>query len=283
MPNMPKELQTIVIEQVEPELDGGRYPIKRIVGETLEVTADIFKEGHDIIGAILRYKISGEKTWEETPMHHVDNDRWTGSFPLSKNNRYVYTVGAYIKSYETWRIELKKKHDVRLDVTSGLLEGHAQVTDASSRAKGSDKTALTTWLNQWDQAEEQDKQIAIALDTQLSTLMDQYEYRAAWSLYDQELKVIVDRDRARYGAWYEIFPRSEGTIEGKGGTFKDCAARLPAIRDMGFDVLYLAPIHPIGETNRKGRNNSLTAGYSTSNPMKPGKSSLRKSMTYVSM
>jgi len=259
MPNMPKELQTIVIEQVEPKLDGGRYPVKRIVGETLEVTAEIFKEGHDIIGAIIRYKNSGEKIWQETPMHHVDNDRWTGSFPLSKNNRYVYTVEAYIKSYETWRIELKKKHDVRLDVTSELLEGHAQVTDARSRAKESDKTALTTWLKQWGQAEGQDKQIAIALNTQLSTLMDQYEHRAALSLYDQELEVIVDRDRARYGAWYEIFPRSEGKIEGKGGTFKDCAARLPAIRDMGFDVLYLAPIHPIGETNRKGGNNSLTA------------------------
>ncbi len=101
MADMPKNLQTILIEQVEPKLDGGRYPVKRIVGETLEVTADIFKEGHDIVGAILRYKISGEKTWKETPMHHVDNDRWAGSFSLPKNNRYIYTVGAYIKSYET--------------------------------------------------------------------------------------------------------------------------------------------------------------------------------------
>jgi len=259
MAKMPKKLQTVVIEKVEPELDGGRYPVKRIVGETLEVTADIFKEGHDTIGAILRYKVSGEKSWKETPMHHVDNDRWAGSFSLSENNRYVYTVGAYIKSYETWRIELKKKYDVNLDVTSELLEGHAQVTDARSTATGSDKPALATWLEQWDQAQEQDSQVAIALDAQLSTLMDQYERRAAWSLYDRELEVIVDRDRARYGAWYEIFPRSEGTIKGKGGTFKDCEARLPIIRDMGFDVLYLAPVHPIGETNRKGRNNSLTA------------------------
>ena len=259
MANMPKNLQTILIEQVEPKLDGGRYPVKRIVGETLEVTADIFKEGHDIIGAILRYKISGEKTWKETPMHHVDNDLWAGSFSLPKNNRYIYTVGAYIKSYETWRIELKKKHDVHLDVASELLEGHTQVKDACTRANGPDKTALHTWLDQWDQAQKQDSQIAIALDAQLSTFMDQYEQRAAWSLYDQELEVTVDRERARYGAWYEIFPRSEGTIKGKGGTFKDCEARLPAIRDMGFDVLYLAPIHPIGETNRKGRNNSLTA------------------------
>ena len=118
MANIPKKLQTIVIERVKPELDGGRYPVKRIVGEMLDVTADIFKEGHDIIGAIIRYKISGKKIWQETPMHHVDNDRWAGSFPLSSNNRYIYSVGAYIKSYETWRIELEKKHAVNLDVTS---------------------------------------------------------------------------------------------------------------------------------------------------------------------
>ena len=261
MAKMPKTLQTIVIEQVEPELDGGRYPIKRIVGETLEVTADVFKEGHDTISAILRYKISGEKIWKETSMSHVDNDRWAGSFPLSENNRYVYTVGAYIRSYETWRIELEKKHAAQLDVTSELLEGQAQVKSARTRAKGSDKTTLTTWLDQWRQARNQESRVAIALDPQLCTLMDQHEHRAAWSLYDRELTVTVDREQARYSAWYEIFPRSEGTVEGKGGTFKDCEARLPAIRDMGFDVLYLAPIHPIGETNRKGRNNSLTAEH----------------------
>ena len=259
MAKMPKTLQTVVIEQVEPELDGGRYPVKRIVGENLEVTADIFKEGHDTIGAIIQYKISGEKTWQETPMHHVDNDRWAGSFSLSANTRYAYTVGAYVKSYETWRIELKKKHGVLPDVTSELLEGYAQVKETLSRAKGSDQSALTTWIGQWDQAQDQESQVAIALDPQLNALMNEHEHRAAWSLYDRELEVIVDRERARYGAWYEIFPRSEGTEEGKGGTFKDCEARLPAIRDMGFDVLYLAPIHPIGETNRKGRNNSLTA------------------------
>ena len=109
MPNLPKTLQTLIIEHVEPELDGGRYPIKRIVGEKLDVTADIFKEGHDTIGAVLRYKTLGHKEWLETPMHHVDNDRWAGSFPLSENTRYLYSVGAYVRSFETWRIELTKK------------------------------------------------------------------------------------------------------------------------------------------------------------------------------
>ena len=107
MAKMPKTLQTIVIEQVKPELDGGRYPVKRIVGETFEVTADIFKEGHDTIAGILRYKIHDDKQWQETPMHHVDNDRWSGSFLLSENARYLYTLGAYIKTFETWRVELQ--------------------------------------------------------------------------------------------------------------------------------------------------------------------------------
>ncbi len=259
MATMPKTLQTIVIDQVKPELDGGRYPVKRIVGETFHVTADIFKEGHDTIAAMLRYKIVNETTWQETPMHHVDNDQWAGSFSLSANTRYIYSVGAYVKTYETWKIELEKKHGVLPDMTSELLEGHAQVTEALSRAEGADKAALNAWLDKWDQAQDQESRVVIAQNQQLHALIDQHEQRVAWSEYDRELAVIVDRERARYGAWYEIFPRSEGTEEGKGGTFKDCAVRLPAIRDMGFDVLYLAPIHPIGETNRKGRNNSLTA------------------------
>ncbi len=259
MAKIPKKLQTVVITQVEPELDSGRYPVKRIVGEKLEVTADIFKEGHDTLGAVLRYKISGEKTWNETLMSHVDNDRWEGAFSLLTNTRYTYTVAAYVKTYETWRIELEKKHGVVPDLTSELLEGRTQIDETITRAKGTAKAALSTWLEKWEQAQDQESRVAIAQDPELQTLMDQHEQRAAWSQYDRELEVIVDRERARYGAWYEIFPRSEGTEESKGGTFKDCEARLPAIRDMGFDILYLVPIHPIGKTNRKGRNNSLNA------------------------
>ena len=259
MSKFPKSLQTLIIEHVEPELDGGRYPVKRIVGDTLEVTADIFKEGHDTIAGILRCKVHGEKHWQEVPMHHVDNDRWTGSFVLSENTRYLYTIGAYIKSFETWRAELIKKHGVVPDLSSELLEGEAQLKDAMGQAKGPDTSKLKEWLGRWDAAPSQEARIAIALDDELATLVSQHEQRAAWSTYPQELAVVVDRERARFGAWYEIFPRSEGTIEGQGGTFKDCEARLPTLREMGFDVLYLTPIHPIGETNRKGRNNSLTA------------------------
>jgi len=259
MTKLPKTLQTIIIEHVEPELDDGRYPVKRIIGEPLEVTADIFKEGHDTIAGILRYKVHGKKHWQEVPMHHVDNDRWAGSFVLSENTRYLYSIGAYVKSFDTWRAELTKKHGVIPDLSSELLEGEAQLKDAMSQAKGADTALLKEWLGKWNAASSQEARIAIALDAELATLVAQHERRAAWSAYPLELAVVVDRERARYGAWYEIFPRSEGAVEGQGGTFKDCEKRLPAIRDMGFDVLYLTPIHPIGETNRKGRNNSLRA------------------------
>ncbi len=259
MASLPKTLQTIIIEHVHPELDGGRYPVKRIVGETFEVSADIFKEGHDTIAGILRYKVHGEKQWQESPMHHLENDRWAGSFMLADNTRYIYTIGAYVKSFETWRAELIKKQGVVDDLSSELLEGEAQVKDAVALAKGPDKSELKLWLERWKSAPDQETRIAIALDDILAALVGRHEKRVAWSTYGKELTVVVDRERARYSTWYEIFPRSEGTVEGKSGTFKDCEDRLPEIRRMGFDVLYLTPIHPIGETNRKGKNNSLKA------------------------
>ena len=180
MPNMPKTLQTLIIEHVEPELDGGRYPIKRIVGEKLDVTADIFKEGHDTIGAVLRYKMPGHKEWSETPMHHVDNDRWAGSFPLSENTRYLYSVGAYVRSFETWKIELTKKHGVLPDLSSELLEGEMHVKETMARAKGPDKSELKLWLERWKSASDQEGRISIALDPIVTALVGRHEHRDTW-------------------------------------------------------------------------------------------------------
>ncbi len=259
MPNKPKNLNTIIIENVYPEINGGRYAIKREVGDRLEVSADIFKEGHDIIAGVLRYKAMDEPVWHEVNMQHVDNDRWAGFFDLTRNIRYLYSIGAYVRTFETWREELTKKHGVVNDLTSELQEGEAQVRAAVSRSTGSDQEILQTWLAKWTKAAGQQNQVTVALNEELAALVARYEERFAWSVYAHELEVMVDRVRARYGAWYEIFPRSQGTDPEKGTTFKDCEGRLPYIRDMGFDVLYVTPIHPIGTTNRKGRNNSLKA------------------------
>lgn len=248
----------IIIESVQPEVDSGRYPIKREVGDRLEVSADIFKEGHDVLAAVLRYRTINETTWHEASMSHIDNDRWSGHFDLQENTRYLYTIGAFSNMFESWRQEAIKKSQAGERIESELLEGRALVERAAKRARGQDKARLNELLKQWRSSDTQETQLAVALNEELSHLVERHQERTAWTQYDRELQIVVDRVRARYGAWYEIFPRSQGTIPGKGSTFKECEKRLPAIKAMGFDVLYLTPIHPIGRTNRKGKNNSLT-------------------------
>lgn len=257
-PSMPATPSSIVIERVQPEIDGGRWPVKREVGDRLEVTADIFKEGHDVLTAVLRYRTVNETSWCETAMSHVENDRWAGHFDLQDNTRYLYTIGAYTNTFESWRQEATKKSEAGERIDSELLEGRALVERAAKRAAGPDKARLEEFLSRWRSSAVQEIQLSVALNEELSQLVERHQERHAWTQYDRELELVVDRVRARYGAWYEIFPRSQGTTPGKGSTFKECETRLPAIKAMGFDVLYLTPIHPIGWTNRKGKNNSLT-------------------------
>ncbi|WP_447979856.1 alpha-1,4-glucan--maltose-1-phosphate maltosyltransferase [Candidatus Nitrospira bockiana] len=257
---LPDGLATIVIERVAPELDGGRYPVKREVGDRLEVTADIFKEGHDVLAAVVRFRKADESAWRESPMVHVDNDRWAGWFDLTENTRYRYTIVAWVSPFESWRQEIAKKLKTQPDIGSELLEGRALVEAAAERAHGSDQVQLRQSLHRWTTSATQAEQADWALAESLAQLVRVHEERGALTIYPKELEVVVDRVLARYGAWYEMFPRSQGTVPGRSATFKDCERRLPAIQAMGFDVLYLPPIHPIGRTNRKGPNNRLDAG-----------------------
>ena len=254
---MPSTSSSIVIEHVQPEIDGGRWPAKREVGDRVEVSADIFKEGHDVLVSVLRYRTIEETAWHETAMQHVDNDRWAGYFDLSENTRYLYTVGAFTNTFESWRQEVTKKSEAGERIESELLEGRALVEQAAKRADEPGRANLEEFLRRWRSSDAQEAQLSLALHAELSKLVERHQERTAWTLYERELERVVDRVRARYGAWYEIFPRSQGTIPGKSSTFKECEKRLPAIKAMGFDVLYLTPIHPIGRTNRKGKNNSL--------------------------
>ncbi len=254
----PETWSPIIIEAVQPEINSGRYPIKREVGDRLDVSADIFKEGHDVLAAVLRYRTIKEASWHEATMAHVDNDRWAGHFDLQENTRYLYTIGAFTNTFESWRQEVIKKSQAGERIESELLEGRALVERTAKRAGEQDKARLAAFLKRWRSSDTQEAQLSLALNEELSELVECHQERTGWTLYNRELELVVDRVRARYGAWYEIFPRSQGTIPGKGSTFKECEKRLPAIRAMGFDVLYLTPIHPIGRTNRKGKNNSLT-------------------------
>jgi starch synthase (maltosyl-transferring) len=255
----PATSSSIVIERVQPEIDGGRWPVKREVEDRFQVSADIFKEGHDVLTCVLRYRTFKETSWHETTMSHVDNDRWAGHFDLHENTRYLYTIGAFANTFESWRQEVAKKAGASEAIESELLEGRALVEEAAKRAKEPDKTRLGEFLTRWRSSDAQEVQLTIALNEELSELVERHQERKAWTLYDRELELVVDRVRARYGTWYEMFPRSQGTIPGRSATFKECEKRLPAIKAMGFDVVYLTPIHPIGRTNRKGKNNSVIA------------------------
>jgi starch synthase (maltosyl-transferring) len=249
----------IVIEAVHPELDCGRYAVKREVGDALEVSADIFKEGHDAIAAAIRYRAEDEEEWSETRMRFVENDRWEGSAPLARNLRYHYTIVAWTDLFGSWVSDLRKKFDAGQDVQSELLEGTTLVEAAIGRAEGEDRDRLEAFRREIGGGTMQAQQVGAALDPGLLDLMERYPDRSDLTRYERELPVQVDRVRARFAAWYELFPRSMADDPERHGTFDDVIRKLPYVRDMGFDVLYFPPIHPIGRSHRKGKNNSLTA------------------------
>lgn len=253
--------QRVVIENVEPEINGGRHPVKRIVGDVLEVSADIFVDGHDKLGASIRYRAEDEPGWREAPMAFVDNDRWSGRVPLARNITYVYTIEAWRDRFESWRAEFLKKRDAGQDVSVELHEAVELAKAALYRCDGADRDRLASLLARAETLADQPAELErLLLSDDLRTLMSRHGERGEPSRYPYELAVIVDRLAARYSTWYELFPRSQTDTPGRSGTFDDVIRRLPYVRDLGFDVLYFPPIHPIGRTNRKGRNNALTAG-----------------------
>jgi starch synthase (maltosyl-transferring) len=251
--------RTVVIEAIAPAVDGGRYPVKREVGAVFEVSADIFKEGHDVLVAFLLYRRADERAWRQTPMRFVDNDRWAGAFTLTDNARWVYTIEALADPFRSWLADLAKRVEVGQDVASELAEGVALVRAAARRARAGDqRDALAAYARRMEQAPTQAEAVEIARDVRLAHFMDAHLDRSAATRAAREYEVVADRERARFAAWYEFFPRSSGG-EGRHGTFKDAEAQLDRAAAMGFDVVYLPPIHPIGRSHRKGRNNSLSA------------------------
>jgi starch synthase (maltosyl-transferring) len=256
----------IAIEAVRPELDGGAWSIKRVVGDRVEVSADIFREGHDLLQARVIFRPLGEREWQEEPMRLVENDRWVGSFTVSQNTRYAYGVLAFTDVYGSWRADLQKRLTAAQDVSSELLEGLRLVDQAALRAQDpNDRGRLEGYAELWRTRQQLGpgglREVAeLAISEELGELMDRCPDRSDATSYRFQLECVVDRIQARFAAWYEIFPRSQGTVAGRSATFREAEARLPAIAAMGFDTLYMTPIHPIGSTKRKGRNNSLIAG-----------------------
>ena len=250
----PALLKRVVIEGVYPEIDGGRFPIKRAVDEAVIVNADIHADGHDVLAAALLYRKRGNADWTETSMRPLGNDRWTARFAVSSLGRYEYTLEAWVDRFATWRSEIEKKFAAGQTVSSELLEG-ADVIQSAESAEG----ALSVAARQLrDTSLPEEQRVAIALDADLQREVAARPDRSLATRY-RVLEVIVDPVRARFGAWYEMFPRSATPDPTRSATFDEAASMLPYVAGMGFDVLYLPPIHPIGRSFRKGRNNSLEA------------------------
>jgi starch synthase (maltosyl-transferring) len=251
----------LTIEEVWPEIDGGRHPIKRVVGDRLEVWADIFCDGHDVVAACVKYKEATERDWSDAPMVLFDNDRWVGRVLLRRNSRYLYTIEAWRDLFASWRGGFFKKRAAGQPLALDLTEGRVLVEQAARQASEYDAQSLGLHLERLKHLRgDEAAEAAILLSDTLLDLMARAGPRTNLTRYDKKLEVVVDRLAGRYGAWYELFPRSTSGDARRHGTFDDVIARLPYLREMGFDVLYLPPIHPIGQTNRKGRNNQLTVG-----------------------
>jgi starch synthase (maltosyl-transferring) len=270
----PQLLRRVVVENIYPEIDGGRFPIKRTIGERVIVNADVHADGHDAIAACVLFRRQGEPQWAEVAMQPAGNDRYTASFEVDALGRYEYTVEGWIDRFTTWRLEISKKFGAGQDISSELLEGaqlvHRALENSRAATQGAAGSHATTsrdveQLAQWaatlgDTALSAERRVVIALESDLQHAMAARADRSRSTRYDRTLEVIVDPVRARFGAWYEMFPRSAGTDPTRSATFAEAAGRLSYVAGMGFDVLYLPPIHPIGKSFRKGPNNTLEPG-----------------------
>lgn len=266
----------VVIERVSPELDGGRFPIKAVPGDVIAVEADIFADGHDYLSAVLLYKHSDDASWSETAMTLLTNDRWGASFIVEKQGRYLYTIEGWADHPGSWQHEIHLKVADGQRITSELLAGAKYVDGMLVRAGGTladgkkksskkvvaeestDVKALREMAALFRDENRYDEAVSVAESDQFTFYANRYPERQHVVRYEHELGIEVDRARAGFSTWYCLFPRSASKEEGRHGTFKDVEALLPRISGMGFDVLYLPPIHPIGTTHRKGKNNSVT-------------------------
>ena len=248
-----------VIEAVTPSVDGGRFAAKRTLGDEVRVEADCFTDGHDVLACVVRYRHDYEPDWRETSMEPIGNDRWRATFTVASLGRYRFTVTAWVDAFLSWRHDFARRVEAE-DLRIAALVGAELVASAAQRARGDDARQLAQWSKALRSSDDPDTLKATALDESLAAIARRHPDRSLATTFPVEFPLVVDRVRARFSSWYELFPRSCSESPGVHGTFDDCAARLPYVAAMGFDVLYLPPIHPIGRVRRKGPNNALAAG-----------------------
>ena len=257
--------EQILIEAITPSVEEGRYPARAIAGRPCVVEADIFTSGLDRLRAVVRWRRKGGRRWQEVPAAPLGNDRWRAEFPLAEPARYEFAVEAWLDVYGTWLADLRRRVEVNEPVASEVLEGVALLSSLAGGAKGAPGKALRTAiaaLNAWQPAAPDSGRSALASAEEegLLAAVSEVAPRKASTIPDPVLEVIAERPRTLCGAWYELFPRSQGTVPGRHGTFADVERRLPELHALGFDVIYLTPIHPIGTTARKGPDNAPVAG-----------------------
>lgn len=249
----------VVVEGVRPEIDGGQFPIKRLVGDSVTVEADIFTDGHDAVAADVLYRHSSQGEWLRAPMKPVGNDRWRGEFPAALIGTSQYTVEGWIDRFQTWRGTMIKRLQAGQDVGVDGLVGAELLDAAAERSALEDAIVLQGWARILRDTRNPEAAREAILTEEMAAVVQRYPDRRLAARYPFDLSVVIDPLRAGFSAWYEMFPRSCSPEPGRSGTLRDCQARLPYIASMGFDVLYLPPIHPIGHTSRKGRNNQALA------------------------
>ncbi|MEP7099599.1 MAG: maltotransferase domain-containing protein, partial [Burkholderiales bacterium] len=252
-----------VIENLQPAVDGGRFPVKRIVGDTLVVEADCFADGHDVVAAMLKWRRRGSAEWCSTPMAPLVNDRWRASFVVDALGTWEYTVSAWVDPFQSWLHDFARRvdaDDVRIAASTGVL----LIEQAAGRAgRAGDAALLRSWARELGGASSLDGAIdadalkRVGTDEARAGIARRYPDLTHAFDHPHVFSVTVERERARFSAWYEFFPRSASDDPDRHGSFKDCEAWLPYVKRMGFDVLYFPPIHPIGRSRRKGRNNTL--------------------------
>jgi len=252
------EKSRIVIENISPVINCGDYAVKRVVNEIVDVQAVIFGDGHDIIQASVFYKHSGKPTWNESRMHPAENDIWKGLFKVEKQGEYEYYIQGWEDHGLNWRHGIIKKIEDAQKVTSELLEGAEILKPVLQKCTKTEAVLVKRAIAAFSDAGKYEEAVSISLDTQLEEILLKYPHKAV-PFESEKFPIYVDREKARFSTWYEFFPRSASSEEGKHGTFKDCENILPRVAEMGFDTLYFPPIHPIGEVNRKGKNNATNA------------------------
>ena len=242
-----------LIEDIFPSVDCGRFAVKRVFGERFDVWADIFRDGHDVIAASLLWRLAGAESWTRETMGLINNDRWSGRFVPPQPGLYEYQIEAWTDEFGTWRRDYLRKADAGAAAEVDLIEGSNLLSTAIIDSV-SDRAMIDEAREHFLRKGNAERLIGDAV----AAVMVRHQNRGD-ATRSAIMPLVADRPIARAGAWYEIFPRSQGTVAGRHGTFDDCIARVPEIAALGFDVLYLTPIHPIGRVNRKGRNNALKA------------------------